>query len=59
MDYTTGRHHMAAAKLLMTYVKKRKAKILVFAEKSDLSKMSAFHTYSEQCQPAYLVAIAN
>jgi hypothetical protein len=25
-------------------------------EKSDLSKMSAFHTYSEQCQPAYLVA---
>jgi hypothetical protein len=44
---------------LMTYIEKRKARILVFAERSDLSKMSTFRTYSEQCQPAYLVAIAN
>jgi hypothetical protein len=34
---------------LMTYIEKRKARILVFAES----------TYSEQCQPAYLVAIAH
>jgi hypothetical protein len=57
-DYTTGRHHIGSGRTTTDDLLRTESQDpCICREKSDLS-MSAFRTYSEQCQPAYLVVIA-